>query len=307
MERLKVEHVYKRIGDLQVLKDISFSLESRETKVILGASGSGKTTILNVISGIMRPDSGRVLKNGIDITDLEINKRNIGFVFQDLGLFYSMTAAENIAYGLRIRGVEIGEIDRRVREMADMFSLKDQLGRFPSQLSGGEKQRVALARTLITDPSLLLMDEPLSSLDSFHRNEIRWYIKDIPSRFDVSILYVTHDIADAEILADSIAILHEGVIIEEGKKSEVFNRPGRIQTARILGFNLFEMNGNSYAVHPTKVLIGGPVAFKVIHEERGIWNNYLVETELGRISIITDRKLTGSEGISLSNAVLLGK
>gem|GEM_PF-829751 len=305
--RLEVKHVFKRMGGIQVLNDINLSLGEREIKVILGASGSGKTTILNIISGIIRPDRGSVFKDGVDITDLDINRRNIGFVFQDLGLFFSMTAAENIAYGLRIRGLGLDDIDRRVKEMAEIFSIRDKLTSYPSQLSGGEKQRVALARTLITDPNLILMDEPLSSLDSFHRNDIRWYIRDIPSKFDVSILYVTHDIQDAEIIADSIAILSDGSIIEDGTKSEILEGPKHLQTARILGYNIFEMGGTTYAIHPAKIIIGGPVAFKIIHEERGIWNNYLIETEFGRMFMITDRKINGKEGISLSRAVPISR
>ncbi|MEM0141100.1 MAG: ABC transporter ATP-binding protein [Thermoplasmatales archaeon] len=305
MERLRLEHVSKKIDEIQVLKNISFSIDEGQIKVILGASGSGKTTILNIISGILRPDSGKVFKDGIDITGLDINKRRIGFVFQDLGLFYSMTAAENIAYGLRIKNTDYHEINRRVKEIADIFSIREQLERYPSQLSGGEKQRVALARTLITEPDLLLMDEPLSSLDSFHRNDIRWYIKDIPSRFNVSIIYVTHDIADAEILADSIAILHEGSIIEDGNKYEVLNRPMNIEAARILGYNIFEKEGVLHAIHPTKVTIGGPIKFKILHEEKGISNNYLLDTISGRIFLITSRILKGDEGLSFDGSMQL--
>ncbi|MEM0127675.1 MAG: ABC transporter ATP-binding protein [Thermoplasmatales archaeon] len=305
VERLRVEHISKRIDGIQVLRDINFSLIDKEIKVILGASGSGKTTILNVISGIIKPDSGSVLKDGLDVTNLEMNKRRIGFVFQDLGLFYSMTAAENIAYGLRIRNVSYSEINQKVREIAEVFSIRDQLNKYPSQLSGGEKQRVALARTLITEPNLLLMDEPLSSLDSFHRNDIRWYVKDIPSRFDVSIIYVTHDIADAEILADSISVLHDGVIIEEGNKFEVLNHPVSTDTARILGYNIYESDGALYAIHPTKVRVGGDVKFKILHEEKGISNNYLLDTEYGKIFLITQRILKAEEGISFEGSIRL--
>ncbi len=305
LDKLRVENISKNIGKEVILKDVSFTLRDKEIKVILGASGSGKTSILNSIAGITIPDSGSITKDGKDITDLEIEKRNIGFVFQDLGLFYSMSVAENIAYGLRIRSNDVKEINDKVVEIARSLSLQDHLLKYPSQLSGGEKQLVALARTLVIGPDLILMDEPLSSLDSFLRSSMRWYLRDIRERFGVSIIYVTHDLADAEILGDSIAILDEGRILDDGEKEKVLNHPKTVQIARILGYNIFESAGRTYAIHPSRVTIGGGTKIKIKFAESGVKHYYLVDTEFGRISITSDLELREADGISLENSILL--
>ena len=305
LDKLKVEGISLKIGGDIILDNVSFTLKDKEIKVILGASGSGKTSILNSIAGIIPPDSGLIVKDGKDITTVNTNKRNIGFVFQDLGLFYSMTVAENIAYGLRLRLKDVHEINRKVIEISKTLSIEEHLRKYPAQLSGGEKQLVSLARTLITGPDLLLMDEPLSSLDSFLRNSMRWYIKDIHEKFGVSILYVTHDLADAEILADSIAVLSQGSILDDGNKEEILNRPRSAEIAKILGYNLYTKDGRNYAIHPSKIKIGGRVKSTIIFFERGLKNNYLVETEFGRFNIVTDDTLSESDNISLENSIPL--
>ena len=305
LDKLKVEGISLKIGGDIILDNVSFTLKDKEIKVILGASGSGKTSILNSIAGIIPPDSGSIVKDGKDITTVNTNKRNIGFVFQDLGLFYSMTVAENIAYGLRLRLKDVHEINRKVIEISKTLSIEEHLRKYPAQLSGGEKQLVSLARTLITGPDLLLMDEPLSSLDSFLRNSMRWYIKDIHEKFGVSILYVTHDLADAEILADSIAVLSQGSILDDGNKEEILNRPRSAEIAKILGYNLYTKDGRNYAIHPSKIKTGGQVKSTIIFFERGLKNNYLIETEFGRFNIVTDDTLTESDNISLENSIPL--
>lgn len=305
LDKLRLEGVSKRIGGVDILKDVSFSLREKEVKIILGASGSGKTSVLNTIAGILKPDSGRVIKDEKDITNLDINSRNVGFVFQDLGLFYSMNVAENIAYGLRIRKENLKEIDRKVKEISRTLTIDGHLLKLPSQLSGGEKQLVSLARTLITGPDLLLMDEPLSSLDSFLRTSMRWYIKDIPKKFNVSIIYVTHDLADAEILGDSIAILQEGKILDDGIKDDVLNNPRSVEIARILGYNIYIKDGRRFAIHPSKVLLDGPIKIRIVYEERGIKYHYLVETNFGRIYFSSDNPIGRDEGISLENSVVV--
>ncbi|MGC8562577.1 MAG: ABC transporter ATP-binding protein [Thermoplasmata archaeon] len=305
MDKLKVDGISKSIGSEQILSDVSFSLKDGEIKVIVGASGSGKTSILNSIAGIIRPDKGHIIKDGKDITGFEVERRNIGFVFQDLGLFYSMNVAENIAYGLRIRTKDVSEINRKTLEISRTLSIEDQLLKYPAQLSGGEKQLVSLARTLITDPDLILMDEPLSSLDSFLRNSMRWYIKDIQKKFGVSIIYVTHDLADAEILADSIAILDRGSILDDGEKEHILNHPRTAGVAKILGYNIFKMNGKDYAIHPSRVGVGGPTKIKILYHERGLKDNYLLDTEFGKISLVSERSINEDEGISLKDALIL--
>ncbi len=307
MEKLILENVSKSIRNSYLVKNINLRVEEGETKIILGASGSGKTTILNIISGIIRPDSGRVIIDGEDVTYKKIEQRNIGFVFQDLGLFSSMNVAENLAYGLRIRKMNISEINRKVKDIANKLSIEEHLLKYPSQLSGGEKQLVALGRTLINEPKVILMDEPLSSLDTFLRNSMRWYIKDLRKNFDVTVIYVTHDLEDAEILGDSIAILDAGMIIEDEKKDELILHPKCRKVAEILGYNIFVKDGVEMAIHPSSIKTGGNVDFKIIYEEKGISYNYLLSTGYGHIFMKSAQRLTENDKLSFGNAVSLGK
>jgi ABC-type sugar transport system ATPase subunit len=305
LDRIRLEGITKSLNGNVILKDVNLSLEHNEIRVILGPSGSGKTSILNIISGIMLPDSGRVLKDGKDITYDKIEERRVGFVFQDLGLFYSMTVAENIAYGLKLKKKGINEINEKVKEISDFFGIRDQLLKYPSQLSGGERQLVALSRTLVNEPDLLLMDEPLSSLDSFLRGSIRWYIRDIPARFGVSVIYVTHDMADAEILGDSIAVLNEGTIIQDGPKADVLAGPRNSTVAKILGYNVFEVDGKKFAIRPENFVNGGDIRFKIIYAEKGFHNHYLIDTHMGRFYVISSKEIFEEDGLSLKNAIPL--
>jgi len=307
LEKLILENVGKKIKNAYLVRNINLRVEEGEIKIILGASGSGKTTILNIISGIIRPDDGRVIIDGEDITDKKIEERNIGFVFQDLGLFYSMNVAENLAYGLRIRKMDISEINVRVRDIAKRLSIEEHLLKFPSQLSGGERQLVALGRTLITEPKVILMDEPLSSLDTFLRNSMRWYIKDLRKNFDITIIYVTHDLEDAEILGDSVAVLEAGNIIQDGRKNDVISFPKCRKVAEILGYNIFEKEGKKMAIHPSAIKTGGDVDFEIIYEEKGIGYNYLLSTRYGQIYVKSAERIMERDKLSFNNAVSLGK
>lgn len=307
MEKLILENVSKKIKDTYLVRDINLRVEKGETKIVLGASGSGKTTILNIISGIIRPDNGRVIIDGEDITDKKIEERNIGFVFQDLGLFYSMNVAENLAYGLRIRKMNISEINNKVKDIAQRLSIEEHLLKYPSQLSGGEKQLVALGRTLINEPKVILMDEPLSSLDTFLRNSMRWYIKDLRKNFDITIIYVTHDLEDAEILGDSVAVLEGGNIIQDGKKHDVISSPKCKKVAEILGYNIFKKEGKEMAIHPSSIKTGGDIDFKIIYEESGIGYNYLLSTKYGHIYMKSVERIMERDRLSFNNAVSLGK
>lgn len=307
MEKLILENIGKKFKGTPILKDINLKVQEGEIKIILGASGSGKTTILNIIAGIINPDNGRVIMDGNDITDVKIERRRIGFVFQDLGLFYSMSVAENLAYGLRIRKMDIAEINKRVRDIALKLSIEEHLAKYPSQLSGGEKQLVALGRTLINEPGIVLMDEPLSSLDTFLRNSMRWYIKNLRKNFDITVIYVTHDLEDAEILGDSIAVLEEGRIIHDDSKENLISRPRCRRVAEILGYNILNIEGEEFAVHPTSIGINGTVNFQIISQEKGVMYNYLLKTDYGTIFMKSLNKLVPGDKISFINAVKLGK
>lgn len=189
--------------------------------VILGPTGAGKSVFLELIAGIIRPDRGEIRINGRDITALPPEKRNIGFVPQDYALFPHLNIYKNIAYGLR--NIEKSEKDRRVREIAEKFGISHLLHRKPATLSGGERQRVALARALVVQPKLLLLDEPLSAVDLRTKEMLMDELKFVQREFNVPVLHVTHDLMEAMLLADEIAVMLNGRIVEKGGVKDVFS------------------------------------------------------------------------------------
>ncbi len=296
---LRVEKITKKFNDKYVLNDIDLNVSEGEFRVILGPSGTGKTTLLNIISGLEKPDGGRIFVHDEEITKLPPEKRNVGYIFQDLGLFSSLNVQENIAYGLRVRKFPEAEIKEKVEEYAEKLGILELLDKFPNEISGGQKQLVALARTLIIEPSLLLMDEPLSSLDTFLRNNMRWYLRNLSEELNLTVIYVSHDIDDCQILADRVSILDGGRIIEEGEKKEILSSPKKEGTARLLGYNIINLGERKIFVHPQRVKRGGNIKVKIIREEIGIAYHYLLETQFGQIYAVFDSKFNEEEGISI--------
>ena len=236
LEILNLSKVYRGFS----LRDINLKI-GREYLVILGPSGSGKTTLLECIAGIRTIDGGRIILDGVDITELPPEKRNISLVTQEASLFPHMTVYKNIEYGLKVRGISREERRRLVSEISSKLKIYDKLYRYPNSLSGGEKQRVSLARALVVNPKLLLLDEPLSALDVPLRRGIRAELKQIKKEFNLPIIHVTHDQNEAAILADKIGLLVDGELIETGSPFEIFNRPKKLETALFIGFeNVFE-------------------------------------------------------------------
>jgi molybdate/tungstate transport system ATP-binding protein len=234
---LRVEGLSKKLGDFEV-KNVGFDVERRDYFVLLGASGVGKTVLLEAITGITLPDDGRILLAGRDITREPIQRRNIGLVFQDQALFPHMTVGQNIAYGLRSRGAGRGRSGERVAEIARDLEITPLLGRRPGTLSGGEAQRVALARALATDPACLLLDEPLSSLDVGARSGMRALLRRL-NRDGLTMVHVTHDYEEAISLATRIGIMERGTIVQTGRPDEVFRRPTSEFVARFVGIRNF--------------------------------------------------------------------
>ncbi|MCX8191776.1 MAG: ABC transporter ATP-binding protein, partial [Nitrososphaerales archaeon] len=209
----------------------------------LGASGCGKTTTLKVIAGFVIPQKGKVMIGGRDFTHIPAHKRNIGIVFQSYALFPHMNVKENILYGLRIRGVDKGEAERRFEEIVEMLGIKGLEDRYPSQLSGGQQQRVALARAIAIQPDILLMDEPLSNVDPKFRSKIRFEIKRIQKQLGITTIYVTHDQEDALEIADRVAVMNNGIIEQIAEPSEIYERPKTAYIADFLGFeNVFPVD-----------------------------------------------------------------
>jgi len=211
-------------GDFMALKGIDLQVEEGEFFTLLGPSGCGKTTTLRSITGFIIPTSGTVSVNEKDITNLEIEKRNIGMVFQNYALFPSMTVYENIAFGLKVKKVPKDEIKKRVAEIGQKVDLGPaQMAKKINELSGGQQQRVAIARALVNTPSIICLDEPLSNLDAKLRVQLRNELKDLQRRFGITTIYVTHDQEEALTLSDRIAVFNEGVIEQIGKPDEIYN------------------------------------------------------------------------------------
>jgi len=207
------------------LRDISLEVRSNEYFVILGPTGAGKTVLLEIIAGLRMPDHGRIIIDGVDVTYTPPERRGVGFVYQDYSLFPHMRVEENIAFGLRMRKLPKDEINRRVKEIMDLVGISHLKGRYPQTLSGGEQQRVSLARALAINPKVLLLDEPLSALDPRTREALRDEIKRIHEDQNLTTIHVTHDQVEAAVLADRIGILMAGRLIQVGPPDEVFNKP----------------------------------------------------------------------------------
>jgi len=225
MPELMLRNILKRYGDVKALNDISLSIKDGEFCVIVGPSGSGKTTLLNIIAGITKPDDGSVMVEGKDFDRLSSKDRNIGMVFQDIGLFSHMSVRKNISFGLEIKKKSKKEIAERVKEIAEKLKIAKLLDKAPGLLSGGEAQRVAIARTLITDPSFFLFDEPLGNLDADLRLEMLTEIKQLHLNLKKTFIYVTHDQEQALSAATRVIIMKDGKVLQEGKPGEIYNNP----------------------------------------------------------------------------------
>ncbi len=230
-----LENVCKRYGEQTVVNNVSLEIKDGEFFVLLGSSGSGKTTVLNIIAGLADADEGRVLLNGRDVTDLPTQKRNVGFVFQNYALFEYMTIAENIEFGLQIRKMPKKERQHKRDELLELVGLVGLGERMPRQLSGGQQQRVALARALALEPDVLLLDEPLGALDAKIRNDLRRSLKAIQQQLGVAAILVTHDQEEAFDLADRIGVMSYGRLIEIGTPRDLYMQPQTEFVACFLG------------------------------------------------------------------------
>ncbi|HEX8173835.1 MAG TPA: ABC transporter ATP-binding protein [Pyrinomonadaceae bacterium] len=230
-----VRGVSKSFKGTTVLEDIDFDVSEGESLVLLGASGSGKTTILRIIAGLDEPDTGRVILHGKDVSELPARERNVGVIFQNYALFPRMTVEANISYGLRIRGRSRKEIREEVERLIELVGLKEHHKKYPSQLSGGQQQRVAIARTLAYKPQVLLFDEPFGALDAQIRVRLRREIHALLKKVNVPAIFITHDQEEALEMGDRIAVLNAGRIEQIGTPHEVYNKPETEFVATFLG------------------------------------------------------------------------
>src|SRR5215475_3019149 len=239
--QLVVEDLHLAYGTNRILQGVSMTLRPGEVVALLGASGSGKTTLLRSVAGLEQPNQGRitigdsVLYDSARGVDLPVEKRNLGLVFQSYALWPHRSVFENVAYGLRLRGTEGGDVDRRVSEALSNLGLGALAARLPHQLSGGQQQRVAIARALVYNPPVVLMDEPLSNLDAKLREEARAWLRELIVRLNLSALVVTHDQTEAMAMADKILLLNSGRIEQQGTPEEMYSRPQTQFTAEFMG------------------------------------------------------------------------
>jgi putative spermidine/putrescine transport system ATP-binding protein len=235
MPEVRVEHLRKNFGRTSALGDISLAVADTELIALLGPSGCGKTTLLRCIAGLTRPDSGVVLIAGRDVSDEPARVRDVGMVFQSYSLFPNMTAAQNVGFPLEARGWQKAAAAERIDEMLTLVGLAAIADRYPHQMSGGQQQRISLARALAGRPKVLLLDEPLSALDALTRTSLRDEIRRIQLKVGMTAIYVTHDQSEALAIADRVGVMDHGRLVEVGEPADVYLRPARQFTANFLG------------------------------------------------------------------------
>src|SRR3954454_15981785 len=258
MAAIQLDRVVKRWGSARGVDDVSLTAEEGSLLVLLGPSGCGKSTTLRLIAGLEEPDSGTVMIGGADVTHLTPAQRGIAMVFQSYALFPHLSVAENIIFGLRVRGVSRAERDARLKRVADIVGLAQLLDRKPSQLSGGQRQRVALGRAIIAEARVCLMDEPLSNLDAKRGHERRTEIRALHQRLGMTMVYVTHDQTEAMTMADRVVLMRDGRIEQNGTPEELYNRPATAFTARFIGtppMNLLRHGDHLIGIRPEHIRI----------------------------------------------------
>ena len=256
---LSLQHIKKDFGEGEVLSDISLDVHRGEFVTLLGASGCGKTTTLRIISGLETADEGRVLLGGRDMTDLPPEKRPVNTVFQSYALFPHMNVEKNVAYGLRLRGMDKRAIEKRVREMLELVQMSEHARRMPAQLSGGQRQRIAIARALALEPELLLLDEPLGALDLQLRRQMQVELKRLQKQLGITFIYITHDQEEAVNMSDRIAVMRSGRFEQIGTPEEIYDAPMTRYVAQFIG--------RSTILTGTVTAVNGDTA--VIEDENG--------------------------------------
>lgn len=286
MAYLSVQQLNKSYGATPIFQQIDFSAERGEFVTLLGPSGCGKSTLLRCIAGLTAVDSGQILLEGQDLVPLPPQQRAIGMVFQSYALFPNMTVTGNVAFGLKMQKLPASEIRQRVDEALALVELNEFARRYPHQLSGGQCQRVALARSLVTRPRLLLLDEPLSALDARIRRHLRDQIRHIQRELNLTTLFVTHDQEEALTLSDRIVLMSRGQIVQNGAAEELYTQPVDLFAAGFIG------NYNLLSAEQAAALTGGrfsqqvairPESIQLCQAEQGIAAEIISHSLLGNV------------------------
>jgi len=293
MALLEIHNLTKTFGDVLAVNDVSLDINSGEFITLLGPSGSGKTTVLRMIAGFEKPDSGKILLNGQDISTKPPYERDVNTVFQDYALFGHMDVITNIEYGLRVKKVSKTQRHAKALEALAQVRLSGLENRKPNQLSGGQRQRVALARALVNRPSILLLDEPLGALDLKLREQMQIELKELQREVGITFIFVTHDQEEALSMSDRIAAFNQGKIEQLGTPREIYEKP---QTSFVSDFvgknNKLEINGRRINIRPEHILVSHSQpsqnqAYSGILKDLifvGASNRYIVETSVGTIT-----------------------
>lgn len=288
---LEVRNVNKYFGDDVAVRDVSFKVYDGEFLFLIGPSGCGKTTTLRMIGGYLEPSSGDILIRGRSMNGVPLEKRNIGMVFQTYALFPHMTVAQNVGFGLRMRGLPRREREEKVRATLDLVELTPLANRYPIQLSGGQRQRVAIARVVAYEPDILLLDEPLANLDRRLRDQMRIELKKLQEKIGITTVYVTHDQEEALSMADRVAVMEGGELLQFGTPSEVYNEPSTRFVATFLG-NTTSFGGTVTDVDGDLAHIrvpDGPIITVSHAEDLSVGEECMVSVRPERVHICSDR------------------
>ncbi|HHX68382.1 MAG: ABC transporter ATP-binding protein [Miniphocaeibacter sp.] len=289
---LKIENLNKSYGKNTILKDFNLEINKNELICLLGPSGCGKTTVLNCIGGFIKINSGSIILDNKNITNLFPEDREVSTVFQSYGLFPHMTVIENIKYGLKFKNIAKKQAYSMAINMMELVKLHGYENKKINELSGGERQRVALARSLVVEPKLLLLDEPLSNLDALLRVELRSEIKRIHNELSLTTIFVTHDQEEAFSIADRIILMDKGKIADMGTAEDIYFKPNNLFTLNFIGTsNIIDKNGSKYYIRPEKIRIEKPTeqSNAIILEKyfTGQIINYKVKDNRGNLLKIT--------------------
>lgn len=266
MAKVQLENISKNFDDKTILKNINLEIKDKEFCVLVGASGCGKSTLLRIIAGLEEQSGGNVYIGEKNVDDVSPKDRDIAFVFQSYALYPHLNVYDNIAFPLKVRGLDKEQIKKKVLEASEMLGLSDYLKHKPKELSGGQRQRVALGRAIVREPKVFLMDEPLSNLDAKLRVSMRSEIKKLHQKLNTTFIYVTHDQVEALTMGDRIVVLNEGTIQQEGSPEEIFKTPKNVFTAAFMGslpMNIIEEKGEFLGFRPEDVRVGEGAGFKI--------------------------------------------
>lgn len=308
---IELRHISKNYGTTAALNDVSLVIKDREFVTLLGPSGCGKTTLLRIVAGFLDPDEGDVIIDGKSMKDIPADYRPTGMVFQSYALFPHMTVEQNVSFGLRMRHVPSQEIKRKVSNLLELVGVQEMANRYPIQLSGGQQQRVAVARTLAIEPSVLLLDEPLASLDRKLRITMRTELKKLVERVGITSIFVTHDQEEALTMSDRIAVMDHGHLIQYGTPMEVYDDPRTGFVASFVGnSNLFHGTVRQDAtgcpvLESTNLRLPLPVSFK---NNVGKEISVLLRPEHLQVTPLTGEKQESELGMAgtVSYVTLLG-